>query len=254
VIEISTRREFLPVSLTIINKDGSLARNCGNGLRCATRSVLRRLELAGTDQNEFPPAIEWKIEGRIFWCKVLDDGMTAVEIDDVQVKPVQRSGAIWREMEDAAKEDAEILRTSESATLVNTGNLHLVLFSRPASPDLIEAFAAQIQHVAGWDGINVHFAWPADSSSERIRAFQRKARINIETSWNAIPWERGAGLTQACGSGAVAIAAAAAGGMQGEEDWTEIRMPGGDLLAHPNAAAWTLVGPAHLVFTGTIEI
>ena len=255
VVETPTRRDMVPSSLTIINQDGSLAKNCGNGLRCATRSVLRRMELAGSQRDELPPAIEWKIEDRSFWCKVIDpSGLTGVEIGHVKITTVRRESDLWREIAAAAAKDHAIFNASESVALVDTGNQHLVLFSAPCTPLALDAFASKIQQVSGWDGINVHVAWAEDSGSNRTNSRNQATRMKIDSTWRAIPWERGAGLTQACGSGAVAIAAAAADGITSEEEWTEIRMPGGSLLAHPSGEAWELVGPAQLVFTGTVEI
>lgn len=255
VVVTRTARELSPEGLVIINADGSLARNCGNGLRCATRSVLRRMELAGTARTDLPPAIEWQVEGRKFWCKVFDPhGLTGVQIDDVKVDTVARGSTLWQQLAAAAGESSDILRDSEGVFVVDTGNMHLVVSGNEVTPGQWREFAESVQKAGGFDGINVHLCWTPDAGALGTRLPDKLARFEVESSFTAIPWERGAGLTQACGSGAVAVAAAANDGMPGGETWTAVKMPGGTLYVQQTREGWMLVGPAQLVFTGSVEI
>ncbi|MEY4631816.1 MAG: diaminopimelate epimerase [Pseudomonadota bacterium] len=255
VVVTRTARELTPEELVIINADGSLARNCGNGLRCATRSVLRRMELAGTRKADLPPAIEWHVEGRKFWCKVFDpQGLTGVQMDRVKVEAVGKGSALWQQLASAAGESAEILQSSEAIFVVDAGNMHLVVFGKATTPDNWRKFSEAVQKAGGWDGINVHLSWTPDTGEQVDRMPDKLPRFDVESSFVVIPWERGAGLTQACGSGAVAVAAAANDGMPGGDTWTAVQMPGGTLYVQQAGDGWMLVGPAKLVFTGTVEI
>src|SRR5690606_32979571 len=60
VLHSEQRGDLTPHGLTIINSDGSLAKNCGNGLRCAALSILRA-HLQNGNCHDLPEAIELKV-------------------------------------------------------------------------------------------------------------------------------------------------------------------------------------------------
>jgi len=104
-----------------------------------------------------------------------------------------------------------------AAIPVDVGNPHLVIFVDDLAPIDIATLGPRIEHDARYPhGTNVHFAQII--AAERIRA---------------IHWERGAGATQACGTGAVAVAAAAIA-TRGLHAPLGIDVPGGRLTI-----AWT---------------
>ena len=70
VLHTKKRGELTPDRLTIINSDGSTAKNCGNGLRCAALSVLKMHREKGNPQ-ELPEAIEFNVEGRPIVCSFM---------------------------------------------------------------------------------------------------------------------------------------------------------------------------------------
>ena len=245
------RRELYPEELIVINSDGSLAKNCGNGLRCAAGSVLRKLQAAGTAPGDMPPAFELPIQGRVFWCKVFDQkvfgakGFIGVGMGEVEVEAIGPGHRLR-----AALELALMSPRADQLVFyrVVIGNPHLVLLGMPPDAMRLAAFAEAIQNLDGWDGINVHFA-------EECAAV-KNVSVQVDQSWTVLPWERGVGLTQACGSGAVAVAAAVAAqdAMGESEGWTMIRMPGGDLFIQIAEENHTLAGPAELAFTGALKI
>jgi len=74
---------------------------------------------------------------------------------------------------------------------------------------------------------------------------------------DVIVWERGVGRTQACGTGACAVAAAAC--RAGRARWGEpivVGLPGGDLsiTVAPGGAAVTMRGPAQRVYVGEVAV
>jgi diaminopimelate epimerase len=110
---------------------------------------------------------------------------------------------------------------------VDVGNPHIViLVDEPEAIDIARAGPAIESQFPG--GINVHFVAPAGDGTLALRV-----------------WERGAGITDACGSGAVAAAYAAhQWGLVG--DHVRVAMPGGD--AHVVIGdELTLIGPATFV-------
>ena len=124
-------------------------------------------------------------------------------------------------------------------TVVNVGNPHLVLFVDDAEAAPVAQRGPQLEKDPAFpDGTNVEFAQVLDESHIRMRV-----------------WERGSGITQACGTGACATAvAAAAAGLTRPEKCTVI-MDGGslDVSWDPSTKEIVMTGPATPVFEGTIE-
>jgi diaminopimelate epimerase len=192
------------LAMTLVNADGSVAEMSGNGIRClAQADAMRRnqpqgrLEIA-TDGG--PRAVEWRSPLNVH----------AIEAS-VDMGPAKPGPAAGRPM--ATSGDARSLGLDAAkATTLDLGNPHLVLLvDDPAAIDLEVAGAL---HESGYpDGMNVHFVAPtageADAMTMRV-------------------WERGAGVTAACGTGATAVARAAHDwGLVGER--VIVHMPGGDV-------------------------
>ncbi len=119
------------------------------------------------------------------------------------------------------------------ATRVDAGNTQLVAFvAEPAAIDLT-AFAAAAR-AAGGEG-NVGCAAVRSAGAIRLRVD-----------------ERGVGVTLACGTGAIAAAAAALGRGDARGDRISVHLPGGALVVLPGKR-WTLSGPAEYVFEGELS-
>lgn len=109
---------------------------------------------------------------------------------------------------------------------VDVGNPHVVIFVDNLGAIDIASLGPRIERDARYPrGTNVHFA-----------------RVTGRAALEVIHWERGAGATQACGTGAVACAAAAIA-TRGLRSPVELRVPGGVL-----SVAWT--APNRAVMTG----
>jgi diaminopimelate epimerase len=113
------------------------------------------------------------------------------------------------------------------------GNPHAVLFDAPTRERAREVGPAVERAVSG--GVNVGFARPGPGGIDLV------------------VWERGAGLTDACGTGACAatVAAIAAGGAKAGTP-VEVRLPGGalEITVAPDLTRVTMRGPATKVFEG----
>jgi diaminopimelate epimerase len=212
------RSSTATIAMSLKNADGSDAETSGNGLRCAALAAvhagLAPDELViGTVAGPVRAAVELRGEGRA----------------DVTV---EMGAAIVRRLGSPL--------AGYEAFEVHAGNPHLVLVAGPSRAALaaidLEALGRPLEGaVAG--GQNVEFIAAGDDT----------ARITLRV------WERGAGITEACGSGSVAAAAACHfAGLVGER--VTVENPGGDLVvtlagddrARPRA---TLAGPARRVAT-----
>jgi diaminopimelate epimerase len=265
-------REPYPDELVIINSDGSLARNCGNGLRCAARSVLRKIATNGSGPGDMPPVIELKVAGRSFYCKVFGDKeFIGVDMGSTIVRRMAPTDSLFQEVQSAIDSlpAGAIKETGRAQAIyhVDVGNPHLILLGYEISAESLRRLAEPLQNLdfgaltskqAANDpqGINIHAAWPGNVDDRSLIQAAHSMGISPGEAWEVRPWERGVGLTQACGSGAVAtVSAIIADDDMGEPDgWTAVTMPGGHLFVNVAESNYTLAGPATLVFTGRLEI
>ena len=118
------------------------------------------------------------------------------------------------------------------------GNPHLVIFVEDIKDINLESIGPKLEnHPLFPDRINVEFAQMLDHGKIRMRV-----------------WERGSGITQACGTGACATAVAAAlTGKSGRK--TDIIMDGGSLTIEWDEKTnhIFMTGPAEFVFDGELE-
>lgn len=262
VVETASKRDFEPVSLTIINSDGSLASNCGNGLRCAALSVLRRFR----NEGQTPPeGVTFTVDGRSIDCRFLgkiNDHWPFVAVD--MPVPILNEANPWHkefiELSKNVASQVDVPLLSDYGSC-GVGNEHGVFFLEAISDDMIKNIGPKFQTFKAGAGINIHLATNVafdDKSQDRFRE-EAKARLGEQVSeiYRAVVWERGAGMTQACGSGACAIGALAlSSGLNSRDGWLAVDMPGGPLFVKQNDEQEPIVlaGPGQLVFCGHIEI
>ncbi|HWL87900.1 MAG TPA: diaminopimelate epimerase, partial [Polyangiaceae bacterium] len=123
---------------------------------------------------------------------------------------------------------------------VDVGNPHAVTFRRPPSEHLDRIGRRLATHHAFSQGANVGFALLRDT-----------AFIDL------VVWERGVGLTLACGTGAcAAVAAACSRGLRAWGTPVTVKLPGGPLTvwASGNGEPVRMRGPARHVFSGRVDI
>jgi diaminopimelate epimerase len=211
--------------LRIHNPDGSVAQMCGNGLRCVARylrtplGVFPRPILIGTDVGTREASF--------------DESGTQITVD---LGPAAFTAAQLPKASDGGP-FLEQRIDGELATAVSVGNPHLVLLE--AALDDAPTEGPRLERFPGFcEGTNVEFCR------------QQGAGLSVRV------WERGAGLTQACGSGAgAAVAAYLRAGRLAAGEWHSVELPGGALLVKVDADfqhVW-LKGDASKVFEGTID-
>lgn len=120
------------------------------------------------------------------------------------------------------------------ATAVSMGNPHLVIFTPDISQVPLSTWGPQLEtHPLFPRKTNVEFVQVLDSKTVRMRV-----------------WERGAGITQACGTGSCATAAACILNHKTEKNIT-VKLDGGDLFIEwPDKKNIFMTGLAQAVFTG----
>jgi diaminopimelate epimerase len=218
--------------MRVINSDGSEAEMCGNGIRCFAVYLLNKgLTTANPIRVDTPAGVMvldvHRENGDVTGVRV-DMGEPSVERPDV---PMEGSGS-------ALNVPIAVDGMDFVAHGVSMGNPHAVIFLDTLEGLQIERLGPRIEtHPLFPAKTNVHFV-------EQTGPDELKMRI----------WERGAGLTLACGTGACAVLVAAhLTGRTGRS--ATIHLPGGPLeieWADNNHVFMT--GPAEKVFTGEIEV
>lgn len=222
----STRAD---VRMEMYNADGSRAQMCGNGIRCVAKYAVEH-GLAT------PPTLNIETDDgiKIAQCHMNGGRVEAVRIDmgEPRLHPSMLPCALSGER----IVDREVVIDGETfrITCVSMGNPHAVIFVDDVRRCGIERFGPIIERDALFpQRVNVH--------AVRVDA---RDHVTMRT------WERGAGLTQACGTGACAVCVASR--LNG---WTDrvitATLPGGDLLLEWGADNHVYkTGPAVEVFSG----
>jgi diaminopimelate epimerase len=250
-----SRKDPNPEELVIINSDGSLAKNCGNGLRCAAMSARRRAQHEGVLDFD---GVTMAVQGQAIDCRFIGSESNPFVAVTMPVPMVGKNNPwhdeVQLEVMKLQRENSDLL--GEVAT-VSIGNPHVVIIAHQASAELAKFVGLPMQACRSGDGINVHIATSLEVNEKDLMQSRRNVGEEIGELLRVFPWERGVGATQACGTGACAVGAVAlASGLIERAKWVAMDMPGGRLYVKQDEAGdvITLAGPAELVFTGSIEI
>lgn len=227
VILPSEKADF---QMRIFNSDGSEAEMCGNVTRCVARYVY---EHNMTDKTQI--AIETKaglivprlcLENEKVSFVRVDMGAPALEAADIPVLGFERRQVVGAPL--------QVMGKSFAMTCVSMGNPHCVIFVDDVDRIDLAKYGAAIETKAIFPKkINVEFAQVIDREHIRMRV-----------------WERGAGITMACGTGACATLVAAA--LNGKTDRrAALALDGGNLLIEwADDGHVFMSGPAEEVFYG----
>ncbi len=211
----------------IFNADGSEVEQCGNGARCVASLVASQRQ-----QQQ----LRMDCPGGLVNAELHDDGQVAIDMGVPNFTPATLPFVATGEAPTYA---IEVNGQSLTIGAVSMGNPHAVLIvPAVASADVAHIGPALEAHARFPRRVNVGFMEIVSPSHIRLRVF-----------------ERGAGETQACGTGA--CAAVAVGRRLGLLDETvQVDLPGGTLNIRwpgPGTPLW-MTGPAVTVYTGQIEI
>lgn len=246
------------VRMRMFNADGSEGQMCGNGIRCVAKFAIDR-GLSRTNPLRVQTGrgvleVRWHAgaDGRVGSATV-DMGEPILEPSRIPVSIDGECGIAWpwgvdrwREASvaaglDAGQADRWIADSGIGAAVsfVSMGNPHLVAWCSCADAVPLERIGPVIERMAIFpERINVHVATASTRGEVRMRT-----------------WERGSGITQACGTGACAVCVA--GQQEGRlgSDVT-VHLPGGQLRIEWTGAGSSVMmtGPAVTTFEGVLDL
>ena len=213
--------ETADCQMRIFNADGSEARMCGNGIRCVGKYVYEKGYAAKTTLT---------VE-TLSGIKTLTLSVTDGRVDSVTVDMGAAAVSAPRTLTAAGQ--------AVTVTPVSVGNPHAVVFTADAAAAPLTTLGAALErHEAFPGGVNVEFVQVLSPTALRMRV-----------------WERGSGITLACGTGACAsVAAAVAAGYCPPDTAVTVTLDGGDLQVRltPEGRA-IMTGPAAFVCEGEVD-
>jgi diaminopimelate epimerase len=193
---------------------------CGNAIRCLAWHLAETRGLEGRIRIDTGAGTKE--------CTLHRGAGGAVEAVSVEMGPARLEG------EQGFTARGEALH----AVRVSIGNPHAVIFDPAPSPERAAALGPPVERAVS-GGVNVGFARPAAGGIDLV------------------VWERGAGLTDACGTGACAAAVAAVrwGDVRPDAP-VEVRLPGGvlEITVAPDLSRVVMRGPAERVFEGEADL
>tara|TARA_B110000503_G_scaffold10334_1_gene13990 strand:- start:71 stop:946 length:876 start_codon:yes stop_codon:yes gene_type:complete len=213
----------------IFNADGSEAGQCGNGARCFGRFVREQ-------QLTFKRTLKVQVSDGIMGLEIAKDDSVTADLGQPIFNPEQ----IPFETETSALEyDLDVAGTTHSIGAVSMGNPHAILRVESCDQAPVDVLGPAIEsHQRFPERVNVGFMQIVNRQEIRLRVF-----------------ERGAGETEACGTGA--CAAAIHGMRLGLLDRAvTVQLPGGKLQVRwdsDESAVW-LGGPTASVFHGFYQL
>ncbi len=224
-------QEGADYTMRIFNNDGSEPEMCGNGIRCLARFIA---ELEGIT---VPHAYQIHTLGGRMVTKLEAEGWVTVDMGEPRLAAEEIPTTLAAIGQKVIGQTIQVADQSWQVTCVNMGNPHCVTFVADVDNFPLAAIGPQFeQAVAFPQRINTEFV-------QVVRSDYLKMRV----------WERGAGITLACGTGACATVVAAV--LTGRSDRrATVELPGGQLQIEWSEADNHLymTGPAEKVFVGSI--
>ena len=213
-----SRSEIADFKMRIFNADGSEAKMCGNGIRCVGKYLYDK---GYTDETHL------RIETL--------SGIKTLELS-VDGGKVRAATVGMGKAETQRERTLHVGGCSVTLMPVSVGNPHAVIFTQDAENAPLETLGPKIEHHPEFpDGVNVEFVQVLSQTEMRMRV-----------------WERGSGVTMACGTGSCASAAAAVRkGLCKPNVPIAVHLDGGTLhITVGEDGSVTMTGPAETVYEG----
>lgn len=220
-------------TMRIFNSDGSEPEMCGNGIRCLARFIA---ELEGKSDSN----VEYRIHtlAGVMKPQLRPDGQVTVDMGLPRLLAGEIPTTLAPSDQKVINLPLEVAGKSWQVTCVSMGNPHCITFVDDVAAIPLENIGPQFEH---------HSVFPQRTNTEFIQVV-RKDYLKMRV------WERGAGITLACGTGA--CASLVAGVLTGMCDrFATIELPGG-----PLEIEWSeldqrvyMTGPAEKAFIGTVD-
>jgi diaminopimelate epimerase len=218
-------------TMRIFNSDGSEPEMCGNGIRCLAQFIA---DLEGAEAKS-----EYRIHtlAGVMIPRLEGEGKVKVDMGMPQLLAAQIPTTLAQAEQKVIAVPMQVAGQSWEVTCVSMGNPHCITFVEDVAAIPIEIIGPQFEH---------HPVFPQRTNTEFIQVVRPdylKMRV----------WERGAGVTLACGTGA--CAAVVAGVLTGKSDRkATVELPGGCLeieWAQQDQRVY-MTGPAERVFRGKV--
>jgi diaminopimelate epimerase len=213
--------------LTFYNADGGEVESCGNATRCIARLLMDERGLS---------RVKLDTKGGLLTCEDAGKGLVMADMGP--------PGLAWNAIPLAEAVDTDkfafaVDGTQITASAVSMGNPHCVLFVDDAEKAPVTSLGPRIEtHPLFPQKVNVEFAQVKDRKTIRMRV-----------------WERGVGVTLACGTGACAsVVAAARRGLTDRN--VAVELDGGTLWVdwRESIGHVLMTGPAKTAFTGQVDL
>jgi len=217
--------------MDIYNQDGSRVEMCGNGIRCFAKYVRDRALPEGKDKD----VLQVETLAGIIRPRILADGRVEVDMGPPRLEgpeiPVKLEGRV-------IDREVTLAGAKRVMTCVSMGNPHAVFFVDDVAKVPLETWGPAIE---------TDPLFPKKTNVEFVQVQPGNVLVTRV-------WERGAGATLACGTGACGVGVAAALTKRAGRTST-VRLPGGDLSIEWREAdnRVYMTGPAAEVFRGDVE-
>ncbi len=246
-----------PQELIILNQDGSQAAHCGNGVRCAASSNYQKIQARS---KEVPSFIEFEVLDKLITSEALE-AKTVQGIPyflcHMGIPTPQKEPEEIREKVQKDLQGLELSFLLEEWGTVDIHNKHIVFFHPKAEKKHLEKIGNQLAKEDLWKNFNIHLAAPLTPSKESLKQSSRIVKSPLAELYQSWTWERGVGITEACGSGACAIGSLALlSDFSERHKWLGVEQEGGMQYIKQTSSDVDilLAGSSHLVFTGTISL
>ena len=221
--------------MRIYNSDGSEPEMCGNGIRCMARFIAQLEKRELTSPHTYvihtlagPIKPELQLDGQVR----VDMGLPRMGASQIPTTLPEQDGKVVSTALSVAGKEWDV-------TCISMGNPHCITFVDDAEAIDLNDLGPQFE---------THSQFPQKTNTEFIQVMgpdRLKMRV----------WERGAGITLACGTGACATLVAAVLNQKCDRKAT-VELPGGPLeIEWPtDDSVVFMTGPATRVFQGTTEV
>lgn len=224
--------DVAPVKMRIFNSDGSEGKNCGNGLRCVAKYAYEHRLV--TDRTFLIETLSGLVKAEVF----VENGVVTNVTIDMGKPRLKRSEVpmMGEEADQVVAEKIDIAGKAHEITAVSMGNPHVIFYVDDIEKAPVTSLGPIVEKDARFpEGVNVEFVEVVNDRELHFRV-----------------WERGSGVTQACGTGAcAAVVASVLNGKTTRNKETIVHLAGGDLVI-----TWTdegnvlMTGPAETICTG----
>lgn len=218
--------------MEMYNSDGSRAEMCGNGIRCVAKYVY---DFGLTNKEKI--SIDTLAGVKYLDLKVENGKVAEITVDMGKPELIAKNIPIVSENEKVVSEDITVDGKNYQITGVSMGNPHAIVYYDGIQDMKIEEIGPKFE---------CHERFPRRINTEFVEVIDRQ-HVSMRV------WERGAGETLACGTGACAVAVACV--LNGlTESEVKVTLLGGDLTIRWDKESnhVFMTGPAETVYTGEI--